>query len=76
MFQIGLYAVNYLDLFIRQISPYIIVLLECCLLMYIFGARRVVRNIEDMTGHKISPWWTFNWKFLSPVLLLVISSKL
>ena len=42
--------------------------------MYIFGAQRFSQNIEDMTGHKNSHWWAFNWKFLAPVLILVTDS--
>ena len=55
-------------------APYVIVMFECCLLMYIFGAQRFSQNIEDMTGHKNSHWWAFNWKFLAPVLILVTDS--
>ncbi|XP_053400420.1 uncharacterized protein LOC123556538 [Mercenaria mercenaria] len=68
----GILALNFVDSYISQICPYVVATLECCLLMYIFGARKFVHNIEDMTGHKNSPWWMCNWKFLSPCILLAL----
>ncbi|KAL4230155.1 hypothetical protein ACF0H5_010540 [Mactra antiquata] len=70
----GLYAVNFIDNIVGQFCPYVVVLLECCLLMYVFGAQKFVQNIEDMTGHKNSPWWICNWRFLTPSALLGLIS--
>jgi len=71
MFQLGVYIVYYLDNRVTLLLPFLVVLLECGVLMYVFGARKFVHNIEDMTGHKNSPWWICNWKFLTPCLVLV-----
>lgn len=68
----GILALNFVDSYVCQICPYVVAVLECCLLMYIFGARKFVHNIEDMTGHKNSPWWICNWKYLSPCILLAL----
>ncbi|KAH3833324.1 hypothetical protein DPMN_106630 [Dreissena polymorpha] len=72
--KMGVYIVFFVDRYVTRIAPFIVVLLECCGLMYIFGARKFMHNIEDMMGHKNSPWWTATWKFITPCVLLGLIS--
>ncbi|XP_052795019.1 uncharacterized protein LOC128228029 isoform X2 [Mya arenaria] len=68
--KLGVYIIHYLDGYVTLVMPYIVVLLECCILMYVFGAQKFLHNIEDMTGHKNSLWWMTNWKFVTPCVLM------
>ncbi|KAK3594648.1 hypothetical protein CHS0354_003571 [Potamilus streckersoni] len=73
----GLYVTEFLNSYVGGVSVLVILLLECLVLMYLYGATKFTNNIADMTGNHDSPWWKWSWRFITPAILLcliVISS--
>ena len=50
----------------------VIALFETVAIVWCYGADRLGRNIEDMTGAKPSVFFSLCWKFVAPVLIFVI----
>ncbi|KAG7232959.1 hypothetical protein INR49_007914, partial [Caranx melampygus] len=44
---------------------------ECLALAWGFGADRVIKSIEDMTGHRPSVFFKVCWKYIIPLLSLI-----
>ena len=49
-------------------------LFECIALAWFYGADKFAGNIREMVGFSINPWFTFCWKYVSPVVTFGILS--
>ncbi|KAL3878283.1 hypothetical protein ACJMK2_030648 [Sinanodonta woodiana] len=68
----GLYVTEFLNSYACGVSVLVILLLECLVLMYLYGATKFTNNIADMTGNHDSPWWKWSWRFITPIILLCL----
>ena len=51
-------------------------LCESMLIGWVYGAKRLIGNIEDMLGFKLGVHWWFCWTFITPLLLIVSTRAL
>ncbi|XP_066300203.1 sodium- and chloride-dependent GABA transporter 1-like isoform X2 [Branchiostoma lanceolatum] len=65
----GMYFFQLIDFYAAAISLMVIAFFEVVAISWIYGANRLARNIEEMTGNK--PWLYFIvcWYGLSPILI-------
>ncbi|XP_009088788.3 sodium- and chloride-dependent neutral and basic amino acid transporter B(0+) isoform X1 [Serinus canaria] len=73
--QAGIYWVNLIDHFCAGWGILISGVLEVAGIVYIYGGKRFIEDIEMMIGKKSSSfwlWWKLCWFFLTPVLLMAI----
>lgn len=72
LFQGGIYFFQILDYYTAAISLMYIALFETVAIVWLYGVDRLSSNIEDMTGQQPNIIFRLCWKFVSPVLILVI----
>uniref|UniRef100_A0A8C2WU77 Transporter n=1 Tax=Cyclopterus lumpus TaxID=8103 RepID=A0A8C2WU77_CYCLU len=73
-FHSGLYWVTLFDNFAGSVPLLTIGLFEMIAVVYIYGIDRLVFNedLEYMVGHKPGIFWQVTWRFISPLIVLVI----
>ena len=52
-------------------SLVVIGLFEAIVFPWVYGAKRLAKDIEFMIGFKLGPQWWICWTFISPILLIV-----
>ena len=57
--------------FVGGWSLVLIGLCESMLIGWVYGAKRLMADIEDMVGFKLWKHWWFCWTFITPLLLIV-----
>ncbi|XP_061597000.1 sodium-dependent neutral amino acid transporter B(0)AT1-like [Cololabis saira] len=70
--QSGLYWVTLFDNFAGSVPLLTIGLFEMIAVVYVYGIDRFNKDIEFMVGHKPSIFWQATWRFISPLIVLVI----
>ncbi|NXF15418.1 S6A14 protein, partial [Rhodinocichla rosea] len=73
--QAGIYWVNLIDHFCAGWGLLFSGVLEIVGIVYIYGGKRFIEDIEMMIGKKSNSfwlWWKICWFFITPVLLMVI----
>ncbi|XP_028317057.1 sodium-dependent neutral amino acid transporter B(0)AT1-like isoform X2 [Gouania willdenowi] len=68
----GFYWVTLFDNFVGSVPLLTIGLFEMIAVVYIYGIDRFNEDIKFMIGHKPSILWQLSWRFLSPIIILVI----
>ncbi|XP_041868335.1 sodium-dependent neutral amino acid transporter B(0)AT1-like [Melanotaenia boesemani] len=68
----GLYWVTLFDNFAGSVPLLTIALFELIAVVYIYGIDRFNEDIKFMIGHKPSIYWQISWRFISPIIILVI----
>lgn len=68
----GLYVFEMFDIQSGGISLVLIALLESIAIGWVYGTENFCKNIESMIGHRPNLFFRMCWKFLSPVIILVI----
>ncbi|XP_076610667.1 sodium-dependent neutral amino acid transporter B(0)AT1-like [Chaetodon auriga] len=68
----GIYWVTLFDNFAGSIPLLTIGLFEMIAVVYIYGIDRFNKDFEFMIGHKPSIFWQISWRFISPLIVLVI----
>lgn len=68
----GIYYFTILDYFSAGISVFYIAFFEVLAIVWIYGANRLCRNIQNLTGEKPSVIFVFCWKYVAPLIILVI----
>ncbi|XP_056876476.1 sodium-dependent neutral amino acid transporter B(0)AT1-like [Takifugu flavidus] len=68
----GLYWVTLFDTFAGSIPLLTIGLFEMIAVVYIYGIDRFNEDIKFMVGKKPSIFWQITWRFISPLIVLVI----
>ncbi|XP_059149953.1 sodium- and chloride-dependent glycine transporter 1-like isoform X2 [Physella acuta] len=71
----GMYVLQLMDTYSASWAVFIMAILECFILAWIYGADRFLENIELMIGRRSRPFhlfFTFFWKFLTPATLIFL----
>ncbi|XP_045565505.1 sodium-dependent neutral amino acid transporter B(0)AT1 [Salmo salar] len=68
----GNYWLALFDGFAGSIPLLVIAFCEMVSVVYIYGIDRFNADIEFMIGHKPNLFWQVTWRFVSPVIMLVI----
>ncbi|KAM9349533.1 sodium- and chloride-dependent betaine transporter-like [Symphorus nematophorus] len=68
----GIYIFQLIDYYgTTRACLYFMALSECLALAWIYGADRVIDNMEDMTGQRPSVFFKLCWKYIIPLLSLI-----
>ncbi|VBB27257.1 unnamed protein product [Acanthocheilonema viteae] len=68
----GQYWVMLFDHFAGSYALMGVAFFEVLAVIYVYGWQNFTRDLVDMTGERISCYWTVTWRFISPVLMLVL----
>ncbi|TNN86074.1 Sodium-dependent neutral amino acid transporter B(0)AT1 [Liparis tanakae] len=68
----GNYWLALFDNFAGSIPLLVIGFCEMIAVMYIYGVDRFNKDIEFMIGHKPNMFWQVTWRFVSPLIMVVI----
>jgi len=68
----GLYFLDIVDHFITNFSLVAVGILECIIIGWIFGAKRLREFFNTVSDFKIGVWWDISIKFITPIVLIVI----
>ncbi|XP_056154177.1 sodium-dependent neutral amino acid transporter B(0)AT1-like [Lampris incognitus] len=68
----GSYWLVLFDSFAGSIPLLTIAFFEMIAVVYIYGIDRFNKDLEFMIGHKPSIYWQVTWRFISPLIVLVI----
>uniref|UniRef100_A0A3B4WXY8 Transporter n=1 Tax=Seriola lalandi dorsalis TaxID=1841481 RepID=A0A3B4WXY8_SERLL len=68
----GIYWVTLFDNFAGSVPLLTIGLFEMIAVVYIYGIDRFNEDLKFMVGHKPSIFWQVSWRFISPLIVLVI----
>lgn len=69
----GVYIVNLFDTFTGIISLFIVGLIECIAICWIYGIENFIEDVHLMTGWRIGTFWCYLWKYSCPFLLFLLS---
>lgn len=72
--QAGAYIVEIFNTQAGGLSLLFLAFFESLAIGWIYGAERLLDNVETMIGYRPSRWWLFCWKFFSPVIILGMTS--
>ncbi|XP_055899303.1 sodium- and chloride-dependent glycine transporter 1-like isoform X3 [Biomphalaria glabrata] len=71
----GMYVLQLMDTYSASFAVFIMAILECLIIGWIYGADRFLRDIETMIGQRSKFWhyfFIFFWKFLTPATLIFL----
>ncbi|XP_050410959.1 sodium- and chloride-dependent glycine transporter 1 isoform X2 [Patella vulgata] len=71
----GMYILQLMDTYAASWSVFLMAILECVVIAWIYGADRFLQDIEQMIGVQSRHWHNFFklfWKFLTPGTLLFL----
>ncbi|KAK5911494.1 hypothetical protein CgunFtcFv8_005663 [Champsocephalus gunnari] len=68
----GIYWVTLFDNFAGSVPLLTIGLFEMISIVYIYGIDRFNEDLKFMVGHKPNIFWQISWRFVSPLVVLVI----
>ncbi|KAL3862151.1 hypothetical protein ACJMK2_008139 [Sinanodonta woodiana] len=68
----GVYVLQILDWYCASVSVMFLSLVECLVMAWVYGARRLSNDIEMMIGKPIFPLWRIFWMFLTPLTMLLV----
>lgn len=67
----GIYLFQIMDWYVGAVTLMLVSILECVVLTWVYGHKRLCRDIEMMLGHPPHVWWLVCWSGVSPLMLLV-----
>lgn len=68
----GIYFFNLIDYYTAAISLMYLAFFEVVAIVWIYGADRLARNVQEMTGRMPSLYFRFCWYLAAPILILTI----
>ncbi|XP_002730444.2 sodium- and chloride-dependent glycine transporter 1-like [Saccoglossus kowalevskii] len=68
----GIYIFTVLDWYTGVISLFIVALVECLVIGWIYGADQFYDDIAMMLGSRPNPWWMICWKGITPLSIVFI----
>ncbi|XP_054620658.1 sodium-dependent neutral amino acid transporter B(0)AT1-like [Dunckerocampus dactyliophorus] len=68
----GMYWLALFDTFAGSVPLLTVGFFEMIAVVYIYGIDRFNEDVEFMTGHKPGIFWQVTWRFISPLIVLVI----
>ncbi|XP_069112954.1 sodium-dependent proline transporter-like isoform X2 [Argopecten irradians] len=72
----GIYIFQFIDWYLTAFIIFVVAFLECIIAGWIYGAERISRDIQLMTGSKASAFVRISWSFIIPFFMLVASVTL
>nr|CAI5827224.1 unnamed protein product [Callosobruchus analis] len=74
--QSGIYWLQLFDWYSSSIPLVIICLSEAIMVGWIYGVKRFIRDVQFMTGEKLSYYWILSWKVITPLYLVRLTRSL
>lgn len=68
----GSYIFQLMDSFAGNYTLLIIAFFECVGVSYVYGIKRFADDIELMTGSRPALYWMICWKYVCPVVMMII----
>ncbi|KAJ8963444.1 hypothetical protein NQ318_018924 [Aromia moschata] len=68
----GEYWLTMFDSFAGTIGLVVVACMEMISVIYIYGHEKFTKDIHDMTGIRPGIYWQVTWRFLAPLILVVI----
>ncbi|XP_071086745.1 sodium- and chloride-dependent glycine transporter 2-like [Haliotis cracherodii] len=68
----GIYMLQLMDWYSGSYNLMLVALAEIICIMYVYGFRNFMCDIEMMVGSKPNVYWLANWLFLTPVVIIFI----
>ncbi|XP_012946005.1 sodium- and chloride-dependent glycine transporter 1 [Aplysia californica] len=71
----GMYVLQLMDTYAASYGVFIMAILECIIIAWIYGADRFLQDLEMMIGRHSRAWhlfFTTFWKFLTPATLIFL----
>lgn len=68
-----MYVLQLLDWYAASISVILICFLELLCISWFYGIENFVRDIEFMLNTKLHWWWRLCWKYITPIILMVLN---
>ncbi|XP_048505835.1 sodium- and chloride-dependent transporter XTRP3 isoform X2 [Athalia rosae] len=68
----GEYWLKLFDSFAGTIGLVVVGLMEMIAVIYVYGHERFSKDIENMTGYRPGLYWQLTWRFLAPLIMVVI----
>ncbi|CAH1989792.1 unnamed protein product [Acanthoscelides obtectus] len=68
----GMYWLQLFDWYSASISVVLVCLCEVIIVGWTYGVKRFIKDVEFMTGEKLSWYWILSWKIVTPVFLTFI----
>lgn len=68
----GMYVLQLMDHYSAGFCVLIIAISECVAINWIYGDKKFMGHIEMMLKRKMFPIWCICWKYISPMLIVVI----
>ncbi|OWF48157.1 Sodium- and chloride-dependent betaine transporter [Mizuhopecten yessoensis] len=67
----GVYIFQFIDWYLSAFIIFLVAFLECIIAGWIYGAERMSRDIQLMTGRSIPVFVRVSWSFIIPTLMLI-----
>ncbi|XP_076117759.1 sodium- and chloride-dependent glycine transporter 2-like isoform X2 [Mytilus galloprovincialis] len=68
----GMYILQIVDWYCGLFTPMLVAVIECIVIGWIYGTDQFYKDIEMMIGYKPCTGWKICWKFITPVVILVM----
>lgn len=68
----GEYWLKMFDSFAGTIGLVVVALMEMIAVIYIYGHEKFTQDIYDMTGYRPGLYWQYTWRFLAPLIMIII----
>uniref|UniRef100_A0A8D2QTE2 Solute carrier family 6 member 18 n=1 Tax=Zosterops lateralis melanops TaxID=1220523 RepID=A0A8D2QTE2_ZOSLA len=68
----GSYWIDIFDRYAASVPLLVIAFFEVIGVVYIYKIKRFSKDVEWMTGRKLNLYWHIAWRFISPLLLLIV----
>ncbi|XP_069131670.1 sodium- and chloride-dependent glycine transporter 2-like [Argopecten irradians] len=67
----GIYVLTLIDWYCSSVSVMFLSLLEIVVVAWIYGADRLMDDVETMIGKRPNPVWKVMWKFITPSVIFL-----
>lgn len=68
----GSYWIDIFDSYAGSLPLLVIAFFEVIGVAYVYKIKRFSKDMKWMTGRKLNLYWQITWKFISPLLLLIV----
>ncbi|XP_052076409.1 sodium- and chloride-dependent glycine transporter 2-like [Mytilus californianus] len=68
----GIYILQIVDWYCGLFTPMLVAVIECIVIGWIYGTDQFYKDIEMMIGYKPCRWWSIFWKFITPIVIMVM----
>ncbi|NXO28190.1 S6A18 protein, partial [Cisticola juncidis] len=68
----GSYWIDIFDRYAASVPLLVLAFFEVIGVVYIYKIKRFSKDVEWMTGRKLNLYWQITWRFISPLLLLIV----